>query len=765
MTDIRFTGFPSGETVTLSVTQDGQSVGPMSISSWKNTPAPAGNLAVDETLMQLDPADWSLTDEPSMQGNTAALDILRPKEALTQSPGHLVVGYEVAVGETVAPLDHWLHHDKPRYIAVAPGQETTVRLRAVFHRDGDQIFVAGPWSASKPVTPSQRATPLVVFHCEQTTGTAPCAFQVRAEARGFGPLDPFKDLRYRWTGPGDEEQFTNLPGDFPWGGGALFSPIGVYAFRTPGVKTLTCEVTDGTTTVTETFDVVVNAFSGVTCVVSDSSNFAGEPPGAIRYTSIRSAVRARNGSNQAVRFLLRAGDTFPDGAGNTNGFTELHFGRFGSGPNPIVTVTSRVLANITNVSGDVSFSDIELRSSYDAADPADNTAVPQSGVSLVGGEGLKSFINVHSSGLRNTVNCNNVENAAEPLRRRITGNISLVNCHITNWYDYGVLSEGSRTFAQVGCYIRQKAAAMNDRDVSKDNLGGAGAFAPLHGPIRHSRVIEGGYHAILMCDLGSQNGWPNDSTVQPCIRWNSWGTDYDATLVTNQVRLEGGQLAAFPNNQHVAYPQTVLMDKVLHLAAHQVGPLAVKFAGATIRNVVAMIADTPPEPGRDYARSMGVYGLDADDAVAISLNLYNGGRPIDFSRFAPSRITATTLIDHRQAANAGGQPYASISGALYSEGWSVAGLLDLAVREPGRDNAFWDLNFTPAYAVSHRGRRISTENGGALQEAYATPAANAIFPRPSATSPAVGQSYAAPIDDFYGRLRPASPALGAMEPL
>jgi PKD repeat protein len=156
-----------------------------------------------------------------------------------------------------------------------------------------------------------------------TTGPAPMGVFFEATAAGFPVARPLHDLRYRWTF-GDAGSWGKVTRLWDRSRNTAYGPWAVHTFESAGTYTVTCEVTDGTTTVSETIDITVvtpETYFGASRIfaVSQAGDFTGAPAGAAQHTDLLAALNASrsnfpNSSPQPrACILLRAGETFDGG--------------------------------------------------------------------------------------------------------------------------------------------------------------------------------------------------------------------------------------------------------------------------------------------------------------------------------------------------------------------------------------------------------------------------------------------------------------------
>lgn len=744
---IAFT-FPQGESVALGASKGGLS-GSAAVGSWGNTAAPPPPGPSSDALAGFAAADWSLSPAQEAGGDILMLDIAAVPSEPGQTPEFFEYEAVAGGGSTVATVPWWINTALPRRIRVAPGQASSLRLRVAWRDDSSGAVVRGPWSAAKTATPAPGPARLV-FASDHLSGHAGGSFHVEAEGLGFGVLEPYSDLRYKWTLPaGATPLATAMAGTgFPWPDGVIYGPFCVVNFQTPGVYALSCEATDGVTTVTDTVTITVTAWAGHTAWISSAGDFTGAPAADAlntRHASIDAAKTAHNNKGRDIRYLLRAGESH--GAwGTLQGNGSLIVGSWGGGRATNLAPGGEACLKVVSTTGELIVSDLAMIGPYDCTAPDSISGSIPEGIIQQGGEGKKTLHNLHLDGF--SINFEPLElkasdmTDADPRRKNIGSNIHLTNCSSTNWLNMGILCSATRHFYVAGCSMKQKAGAMNDA-TSKALVS---PCAPWHGPIRFSRPR--GPVAVVMSEFGSWNGWGSIYEHQPCLRWNAEGSDSADKLFVGQCRTEGSAFASNPNNQNTPYPQRFLWDKIHHIATTQPdAAFSCAYGGAVLRNLIAVQGNVPSEEAGKSMRS----GLKFEKEGA--------------NRYMPSLANGITFIDLRNDANSGGQAVDEVFGE--ASGWTYR---NLAILIPNRSVANigdgpFDLtgHWTPGYV----GRRVTSEAGGALQTQFANGPETAVIPVPQAGAGVVGsQDGPPPLDDFYGRLRPTdgSAARGALEP-
>lgn len=681
-------------------------------------------------------AQFSVAAEPGVTADVAVVDLLELPDGGGREIQHVEAEIDDGTGPRTVPLPMWAYTGHPRRLRVTPGVESTLRLRPVW-RDGD-ARTPGPWSPPKRVTPATGPARLALA-VNRDRGLAPAGMIFTAEGLGFGALRPFHDLRYAWRF-GDPGLHDRLDPSLPWGRDrdVGYGPVVAHAFERPGTYTVTCEATDGVTVATAslTVEVVDPAawFRGpLTICVSNTGNFTGAPEGARLATSIRQAKQM--GVGRDLRFLLRRGEVFAEGEA-FGGLDTLQIGAFGDGPPPVWAMDARQGGRllVRKVAREVAIWGLDFVGPYEAGRPH-NTIRPIDAISL-------------ESAAHKTVHNCLITGWATGVRQLGTpDDLVLSNSRITNWFNYGVQMRDGGWIGFAGMSIRQTPLAFNDaRKFEKEP-----PFVSDHGPFRLARPT--GPVCFTLADLATFNSWHGTQSHQPALRWNSGSRPGPWDLVIDRLRGEGHVLQLTSKESH---PHRVMVDKVhyIYTISPALGSIFT-IGGTTIRNVVFLLDDVPPE-GKSGLRTM--VGFDAVRG---------------FSRHEPTALYSCTIVDLRSAGNARsreGRPrtFVPVSLRKGARHWpTVANLVTLAPNGiPDGTVADMPLDLTPRWAPLYLGRRVTDENGGRTQTEYANTEAVGILPAPLPGSPAIGDATEGPValDDFFGTPRPDRPSRGAFEP-
>jgi hypothetical protein len=514
---------------------------------------------------------------------------------------------------------------------------------------------------------------------------APAGIQFRAEGLGFGVLRPFHELRYKWTFP-ETGDYARLPASHPWPRerSEAFGPVVGFTFETPGTHTVTCEVTDGTTTITETVDVIVDdpetVFAASTITVGTD---AGDD-----YADLEAAMDAATAAGGAQRLLLRRGDTFTT-SNAVDGLSRLQFGAFGTGQAPIISTK----IGAQNVSQEVSVWGLRFQDSFD---PTTGAAQPRptDGVDIAG--------NPTAHGTVHDCDFQGIDIGIAPVTQGGTTIIS--DCGITDWHDYGIQGGDVGACSIVGTLIRQSPLALGFNGPShKADVNIVPTIAD-HGPIRLSRPH--GPVSFDNCDLFSNSDWSgNGGVTQTIYRLNTGGI-FPFTCSLSRQRTEGGQLAFGSYNPNATTkPSDFLLDKFAHVATLPGSYLLQNyFGGATIRNGVLVHDNVPAEPRRA-----------ASDFVRLGAPTSGDGVFAEDAKNNPVRVHNLTLVDLRERDNLVGNN--GVQQQFGESSNSPDPFTDLQIgnniihvpNAPAPITADGPLDMTPGAAPVYVGRRVWAE--------------------------------------------------------
>ena len=378
-----------------------------------------------------------------------------------------------------------------------------------------------------------------------------------------------------------------------------------HVFDTPGSYDVTLKGTqakaDGsgliegerqvTITVQDPDDVYVGL---LTICVSNQGNFAGAPANARQVATLAEGFSALRGLGRTGRILLRAGEVFDedDLFLIENPMVNFRLGAFGAGAKPILRRTN--LPSNAGVSSILSFRNgnqvqdsmfygLRFEGEWDATkevgDPRLNAVSHDAHNSVAH---TSTFFQCEFSGL------------SLYLFSDWSGGYthSVVDCDITNWPDYGILTgkgyhHPDQRLAIVGSAIHQS------QDACKGSYGKhARGICNQHGPFRYSDVMN---VLLSASDFYSANSWPGDGGIQPCLRMaasiNGPGGQY---IGANRIICEGG--SAFYGidalDAFVELPGNQIFDKFLVLGDYRAQSGALVTAGGTThRNGLMVLMD------------------------------------------------------------------------------------------------------------------------------------------------------------------------------
>ena len=617
----------------------------------------------------------------------------------------------------------------------------------------------GPVDPVDPELPPASAK--VTLSANRTRGVSPAGIIFTASVEGFDVERPFHDLRYKWSF-GHPGTYRRMAADMPWGRNrnVAYGPLAVHTFDPSAADfagkdqvaySVTCEVTDGTSVASGTMQVEVEnpdiVFAGDrTICVSPAGNFAGKPADAREYRDLEAVRTFIQGKDEKFRVLLRRGERFVNTADDKTLYEcgDIYFGHFGDATAPYpVWGPARGLIIGTKHRRTVTVTGIEFVGDYDpSGDVLNYGGVKAKGIDLKS-VSAESFTTIHDCSL---VGWNM---GVTPVNGRLHTVVSDVL--ISNWYDFGFFVGETGWIGIAGATIRQNPLTKNLDGKYQTNYAN-------HGPIRISR--QTGPVVLSLVDFASFNDWsmnpatagnPNYS-VQPPFRLNNGGTEGEQELVVDRARTQGGKLGQPITNTYnsTSLPVKAVYDKIYHLVWGEFGGmLHTSFPGITMRNVIAVQADLD-WAGGDILHL--VPGLIADPAhLDGPVEVYN----CTFVKLNTGKAVSGELREIRQFPNtkyvSGPSEFTNVymaNNVVMAPGWGV--------------DADQPLSRTSIFKPLPVGKR---EGETPLDAAYAVPASAVALYRPETDSKAIGSATGkAAIDDFFGRLRGASPSRGAIEP-
>ena len=619
MRRIRFTGFPTGSSVSLEASQGVETVA-ANAATW-------GALA---GLATFTAGQWSLNDEPSVTGDVAVIDFF----AVPEQVGHTAECFEIlkddGVTQTVEMVLMGPLLNSRRRIRVAAGTTTSVQARVVWREDATGFEIAGQWSPVRTVVPTVGA-PVLTLAAGRTAGVAPLGIQFEAELAGTGGLRPFHDVRYKWTFP-ETGDWTGIASDFEWARQKQtdFGPVCAFTFVQPNTAaTVTCEatfynpVTGQNETITEAIVIEVEdpdvVFAGSnTITVGDRGQ--GDDYDAADIGAAASAISGV-GAGRVRRLSLRRGLTYSGAISiSTNqNLVRLSITAHGTGNDPVIEgIDLREL----QPGGEATVSGLDAVGPYDPRNPETTSVGPDhfffnfSGVPV-------TLHGCRSRGGKIAVFCSQ------------SGTI-ISDCDIGHWFDYGVL--GNIGFVSlVGTSIKQDPSVLRLGD-GKLGANVSPYFAD-HGPFRFGGDIQGAT-SFSKCDIFSNSNWADNAIPQNPIRWNSGG-ELGKTFYLNMCQIEGGGFGfgVNPGLGRGLTPQYLLCERFRHVATGSGNQaLTVTLGGTTFRNAIVVQPDVPGE-GPDTLRQLVRLG--------IGTAPHKNG-----NEFNPVEVHNCALIDLRSDANA-----------------------------------------------------------------------------------------------------------------
>lgn len=176
----------------------------------------------------------------------------------------------------------------------------------------------------------------------RTSGKIPLCVQFNAAAT-TGTTYAFHDYLYIWNF-GDQNAGSSSYGVGQQSKNFAIGPIATHCYETAGTYTWQLSVSDGSSTVRRSGSITASAWAvdSTTICMTTGSDFTGCPASATQVGSV-SALHtsvANNIGTGGVRFLLRKGDTFTLTATVAINQSDVAFGAYGSGANPILTSAS-----------------------------------------------------------------------------------------------------------------------------------------------------------------------------------------------------------------------------------------------------------------------------------------------------------------------------------------------------------------------------------------------------------------------------------------
>jgi hypothetical protein len=347
---------------------------------------------------------------------------------------------------------------------------------------------------------------------------------------------------------------------------------------------------------------------------------------------------------------------------------------------------------------------------------------------------------------------------------RYASMITLNNCDITNWGDYGFYcgTNAEQFIALLGTAIHQHEEAMMGGGQRREH------DTNQQGPVR---IRNGGHTHISVCDLFSRNGW---STVeglpadQPCLRWSTspdQQRDGRSSCSLERTAMEGGFDMVSVRDAiqgGPVYGTNFVMDKCLLVGtASTRSGVGIQYTGVTIRNTIMVRPNTPAftQGWNAWIARRTRRNDDPDDTL-------NPGDPVE--------IYGNTMVNLMDDAARDGRALALEQDIDTFETFSFENNVGFTPNAPGQQPEDPRLSLTPMETVGgvwrprFRGTKYRDLDGSGAQltlnARFATPEGTVRDFRPLAGSPVIDSaSGRVPVDDFLGRLRSETPDRGARE--
>ena len=615
---------------------------------------------VDAGYATFGSSDWSVTDEPSLSGDTIQLDFT----ALPTQANHVAEYFQAEIDGTVydvplGPLISDSDRTRIRRMRATQTAAQNVRMRVVWRHDTTDVMTAGGWTATKSVTTTSISadTELTLdITLSRTSGVCPAGLFMKAELSGTGALRPFFDVHYKWTFD-ETGNWDKLPSDFEHTRerSVDFGPMTAFTYETSGLKTITCLATwidpDGnihtkTNTASFTADDPDTFFGGAGETITVGATSQGDDYDA---ASVNTAISAINSVavNSAVkrRLSLRKGfsygtlspieNTFHVPTSQARDVQHLLITSHGTGADPIV---AHLDIREFDSSCTVTIDGIDAQGINDVTDPSNTDYSGDPGFELRAMDAATTIHNCKSTGNYNGISHDR-------------GDIVITNTEIRDWRNFGMRGSGidgpGKSRYLVGCVLKQSSDAVRTKETLDDGNGAGQKFAEtppmfgIHGPFR---VDDDGEDVVFSkCDIFSNSTWSggNVSTQNP-IRWNAKGRPGFRAYI-NQCRIEGGALgfAVVTTAGLSAYTRNCIAEVLIErnrIIQTVNGSVFFPYAQSTMRNNIAVFPDTPPEGNPEEAIvTMGSSGAPPD------------GRD---SMVNPVEVYSNTFVDLKSEANA-----------------------------------------------------------------------------------------------------------------
>jgi PKD repeat protein len=718
-------------------------------------------------------AQWSITAEPSLNGDSAVVDLT----ALPVLAGHEPEALQVRVdGADPVTLPYGNRLDKTRHVRVAPDAAAAVQVRAVFRNVADRTSETfGAWSATKSVTPATTGTPMVSIEVVQVNATAPSGCIFKGSASGFGVLNPHHELHWEWGfgDPGSIHRRQTASHAAVYGSDAnrALDRLAAHTYETSGSKTVTLTVTDrdGNTASTTTTVAVGNKSTWKTVYIDPTyeADQTGAEAAALThdananlseiYSRISLATYENRYSSGGIEFLFRADgvahDTTTAENAQTNpssrGRARWQFGSYGVGnavwPDRWALTTNGSMEPDQPL--DIAIWGIDLDGGYDPANPV-------AGETPTSGCDFDVDMTVHDVGIRGFSTGISFQNEKHHV---VSGS------SISDWGNFGITSYFHGDTAFVGTSIKQSPLAIRESDGKNLNPLDNKWYSD-HGCFR-SNEMRGDF-IVSDCDLFSTTHWIGE-TPNPLLRIAATGdSQYD--LVVNNTLHEGALLniSASAGNAGAGYINGKVARNIVSVT--NAGAFVYQtFGGMLLENNVFLCSSNVDATPTAIFRTKEEANIPSAPEYTYSRNRPNKDNQNAFPSIYRNNSVVNLKPEGSVVVLSRGDlgddpsipPVVIENNALH--GPNVTGMSDLGPFDP-----------TVVFTANYAGRRMLSENGGALQDQFANSDLGQL-PRPIGGSPLIGAADAnVPLDDFTGTLRReivgslsrSSYSLGAFEP-
>ena len=520
-------------------------------------------------------------------------------------------------------------------------------------------------------------------------------------------------------------------------------------------------------------------FAGKTWAVTNNGAVTDVPAGARAVATFQEARAAAN-TAAGGRILLRRGQVYDSGITNNMDNRIATVSGFGVmmdawGPEtdakPIVTVLGPTGFQILRATANAEFllaKDIRFKGSYDPA-----TGLGKANTLFATAENIHLTLHGCESA-KNRFTIETQVNSAPS-----TGSMSLYDCDVTDWENYGIYSGSCDTVMIRGSAMHQSPLAVAggpeiknlDRSPEPENY-------PDHGPLRiaHAKTLVFSQVRGFSCNGWSAGGpsrYPGDPQIykhQTIIRCGANGAENCNVLVA-ECYVEGGwAFDAGVGPQGSACSGLIAMHGNYTLATANSGALVLGHSGFWCRDNVFVFPDVLQE------------GTNVADFVAFGSNSGSVSDTWATKNFSILNNTIAYMISKANQKDGANVPSydALMRPAMAFKSFTPT----VSPAYVYANNLFWAPNITLAGEAAPRvpegiysagsfgprplyqGKRQALADGRIIfRPEHATPADAAILPLLSKDSALCGtadRSLAGAID-FFGRLRGANPTVGSVE--